>query len=82
MQNWQLQEAKARFSELVKRASSDGPQHITVHGEPAVVVLSEKEYNKLRKPKGSFVVFLNRSPLKGMKLDLKRDKSHTRDIDL
>jgi antitoxin Phd len=38
---WQLQEAKARFSELVKRAREDGPQHVSVRGAPAVVVLSE-----------------------------------------
>lgn len=82
MHNWQLQEAKARFSELVKKAVKDGPQHITVHGEPAVVILSEKEYNKLKKPKSSFLVFLNHSPLKGIKLDLQRDKSLNRDIDL
>lgn len=82
MHNWQLQEAKARFSELVKRAAKEGPQHITVHGEPAVVVLSEKEYNKLKKPKASFVNFINQSPLKGVQLDLKRDKSLNRDIEL
>ena len=82
MHNWQLQEAKARFSELVKLATSDGPQHITVHGEPAVVVLSAKEYNRLKKPKSSFIEFLNRSPLKGVVLDLKRNKSGSRDIDL
>lgn len=75
MHNWQLQEAKARFSELVRRAKTDGPQHITVHGELAVVVLSEKEYSKLKKPKSSFVAFINHSPLKGIKLDLERDKS-------
>jgi prevent-host-death family protein len=82
MHNWQLQEAKARFSELVNRATSDGPQHITVHGKPAVVVLSEKEYNKLKSPKISFIEFINRSPIKGVKLDIKRDKSSNRDIEL
>jgi prevent-host-death family protein len=82
MHNWQLQEAKARFSELVKRATKDGPQHITVHGEPAVVLMSEKEFNRLKKPKSSFVAFINRSPLKGISLDLKRDKSPNRDVEL
>ena len=82
MQSWQLQEAKARLSELVKLAASDGPQHITVHGEPAVVILSEQEYRQLIKPKSSFLEFLNNSPLKGAVLDIKRDKSTTRNIDL
>lgn len=43
---WQLQDAKARFSELVERALSDGPQHVTRRGVPTVVVISESEYEK------------------------------------
>jgi antitoxin Phd len=35
---WALQEAKAKFSELVRRAQTEGPQTVTVHGEPAVVI--------------------------------------------
>jgi antitoxin Phd len=53
--NWQLQEAKARFSELVKRAREQGPQHVSVRGEPAVVVISEKEFAKLVSPRSSIV---------------------------
>jgi prevent-host-death family protein len=45
--NWQLQDAKARFSEVVKRAREQGPQHVSVRGEPAVVVISEAEFAKL-----------------------------------
>jgi prevent-host-death family protein len=44
---WALQDAKARFSELVRKAQKDGPQHVTVHGQDAVVVLSQAEYLKL-----------------------------------
>ena len=44
---WQLQEAKAKLSELVRRARSEGPQTITVRGEPAVVVISIEEYERL-----------------------------------
>ena len=44
---WQLQEAKARFSELVRRAVDEGPQHVSVRGEPTAVVLSEDEYRQL-----------------------------------
>jgi len=47
LSNWQLQDAKARFSELVKRARECGPQHVSVRGEPAVVVVSEEEFARL-----------------------------------
>jgi prevent-host-death family protein len=53
--NWQLQDAKARFSELVKRAREQGPQHVSVRGEPAVVVISEEEFAKLVSPRPSIV---------------------------
>ena len=45
--DWQLQEAKARLSELVKSAQQKGPQQITVHGKPAAVVLSCTDYDRL-----------------------------------
>jgi prevent-host-death family protein len=52
---WQLQDAKARFSELVKRALLDGPQHVSVRGEPSVVVLSETAYSELAGAKKNLV---------------------------
>jgi prevent-host-death family protein len=42
--SWKLQDAKAHFSEVVRRAQSEGPQRVTVHGKDAVVVMSAKEY--------------------------------------
>jgi prevent-host-death family protein len=53
--NWQLQDAKARFSELVKKAREQGPQHVSVRGEPAVVVVSEEEFARLTSPRPSIV---------------------------
>lgn len=44
---WRLQDAKARFSELVRLASSDGPQHVTLHGRDAVVVVDAAEFRRL-----------------------------------
>lgn len=82
MRNWQLQEAKARFSELVKCVAASGPQNITVHGKPTVVVISREEYDKLTQPKVSFVKFMQSSPWVGLNLRLKRDKSLNRDVDL
>ena len=45
---WLLQDAKARFSELVRRVRSEGPQHITVHGRDEVVVISAEEFRRLK----------------------------------
>jgi prevent-host-death family protein len=63
--NWQLQDAKARFSEVIKKAEAEGPQHITVRGAPAAVVLSEAEYARLVGTGESLVEFMRRSPLSG-----------------
>ena len=77
MTSWQLQAAKSKLSELVKKAASEGPQAITVHGEPAVVVLSQAEYNRLTRgdKRESFIEFMRRSPLVGLDLEFERDKS-------
>ncbi len=84
MQTWQLQEAKAKFSEVVKRARVDGPQEITVRGKSAVVVLTRTEYERLVKPKPSLVELIRSSPLAKWDLegdlDLERDHSPTRDV--
>jgi len=52
---WQLQEAKARFSEVVKQAREQGPQHVSVRGVPAVVVISEEDFVKLTRSRPSIV---------------------------
>jgi prevent-host-death family protein len=52
---WQLQEAKARFSEVIRRAVDEGPQHVSVRGEPAAVVVSEREYHQLTARRPSIV---------------------------
>lgn len=45
---WRLQDAKARFSELVRLAHSEGPQHVTVHGRAAVVVVDAEAFQRLQ----------------------------------
>jgi len=52
---WALQDAKARFSELVRRAREQGPQHVSVRGEPAVVVISEEEFARMTAARPSIV---------------------------
>ena len=82
MRRWQLQEAKAKLSLVVKSSQQDGPQEISVRGEPAVVVLAMAEYDRLRKRKLSFVEFLRRSPLVGVDLDVERDRTPARSVRL
>jgi antitoxin Phd len=82
---WQLQEAKARLSELVKQAATGGPQEITVRGEPAAVVLSPADYDRLRRDTRkapNLSDFLLASPLAGLDLEFERDRSLARDADL
>lgn len=59
---WQLQEAKARFSEVVRRAREDGPQHVTVRGAPTVVIVSEEQYAALTAARPSIVDYLLDGP--------------------
>ena len=80
MRRWQLHEAKARFSELVRLAEREGPQEITLRGEPKAVVVSKAEFERLRRPKQSLVKFLRSSSL--AKLEIERDKSPPRDVTL
>jgi len=66
---WQLEEAKVKLSEMVKRALSEGPQGITIRGEPVAVLISRAEYARLTHPKPGFVEFMRRSPMAGLELD-------------
>jgi antitoxin Phd len=79
---WQLQEAKNKFSNLVDKAHHDGPQFVTKHGKESVVVIAIEDYQKLNKPKSDLLSFFKNSPLSGLDLDLSREKSPSRDIEL
>ncbi|PYX33464.1 MAG: type II toxin-antitoxin system prevent-host-death family antitoxin [Acidobacteria bacterium] len=82
---WQIQTAKARFSEVFRRARTEGPQRITRQGKDGVVMLAEEQYERLvgksHQPK-SLVQFFRASPLVGVELDLERDRDAGRDIEL
>ena len=83
MAKWQLQEAKNRLSELVRKATEEGPQVITLRGDDAVVVVAVNEFHKLaRRPKGSLVDFLRNSPLGAAGLDLARSRDTGRRVRL
>lgn len=82
---WQVQEAKARFSELFRTARSAGPQRVSHHGKEVVVVLAEEEYLSLQRKnarRGSLVEFFARSPLAKTNIDLSRNKDQGRPIHL
>lgn len=78
---WQIQEAKQRFSEVVRRALRDGPQVVTRHGEAAVVVLSAHDYQKLSGHGLDFKEFLRSAPDLS-RLPLSRDRRPARRIKL
>ena len=65
MQSWQMQTAKARFSEVVKHAADEGPQEITVHGRPVAVIISPELFDRLSGNQNSLVDFMRQSPLYG-----------------
>ena len=77
---WPLQEAKNRFSEVVSRAcdNKEGPQIVTRRGKRTAVVMAYEDYIKLRAPKESLIEFFQSSPLRGLELDLERDRSLSR----
>jgi prevent-host-death family protein len=79
---WQLQEAKNRLSELVRKAREEGPQVITVHGTDAAVVMSAEHYARLARRKGTLVEFFRKSPLVGEELDLTRSRDRGRRVDV
>ncbi len=83
MRTWQIQEAKAHLSELVRETEHGGPQAITWHGHEVAVVLSKAEYDRLSGTGQSLVEFIRNSPLFGAEdIDLRRDPSLTRDVTL
>ena len=79
---WQLQEAKNRFSEVIKMAANS-PQSITLRGEPVAVIISIKSYEKLTKPKKSLVEILKSAPESLENLELpRRDGTKIRKINI
>lgn len=77
---WKLAEAKNKFSEVINKVLLEGPQRITRRNE-RFVILEESEYDKLTGKKMDFISFLKSCPsLEGV--DLTRDKSPMRDVDL
>jgi prevent-host-death family protein len=83
--SWQLQTAKARFSELFRRARTEGPQYVTKAGKEAVVVLPAEQFEKLtgrHRRSGTLVEFFRNSPLVGSGIKFERETDYGRDVEL
>ena len=84
-QAWQLQAAKARFSELFRLVRSKGPQWVTRQGKEAVVVVPAEQFDELLRRQGgprSLVDFFAQSPLVGSNVKFERETDYGRTIDL
>ncbi len=79
---WKLEDAKARFSEVVRRAKNEGPQRVTVRGKDAVVVISADDLERLltQENRLPFVEFMESLHVEG--LDLTREPDRGRDVEL
>jgi prevent-host-death family protein len=72
MSEWTVASAKARLSEVIDRALSEGPQSITRRGRDTVVVVSAEEWDRKTKRAGSLAEFFIQSPLRGSELQVER----------
>ena len=79
-----LDDAKARFSELVRRAHSDGPQHVTLHGRDAVVVVDADEFNRLKGARTGELLIeaLQASPHRQVEIEPRRSAMPVRAVKL
>jgi prevent-host-death family protein len=79
---WKLQDAKARFSEVVRLAGETGPQHVTVNGKEKAVVLSAEDYRRLRgEPRGDALVqLLAEADLDDVEFEHTKPRGPVRDV--
>jgi prevent-host-death family protein len=82
--HWIFQDAKARLSEVVRRARSEGPQHVTAHGRDGVVVVAEEEFRRLKGELtgAALIDVMQASPEREIELELERARMPVRDVDL
>jgi prevent-host-death family protein len=74
-----LAEAKAKLSEVIARARARGPQHITIHGRPAAVVVGAEEWDRRTRPRESLVEFFLNSPFRKHQVAIERMRGKMRD---
>ena len=79
---WPLQDAKARFSELVRRVRSEGPQRVTVHGRDEVVVISAEEFRRLKGDLSgeALIAAMQASPYRDLDIEPRRAAMPVREL--
>ena len=82
MHAWTVAEAKAKFSEVIDRAKSDGPQTITRNGRRAVVIVAAEEWERKTRRKGNLAEFFAASPLRGSGGKVRRLRGGLRKVEL
>jgi prevent-host-death family protein len=81
---WLLQDAKARFSELVRCVRAEGPQHVTVHGRDEVVVVAAEEFRRLKGDLtgAALIAAMRSSPYREIDIEPRRSRLPVRDTRL
>lgn len=82
LSEWQLQEAKGNFSQLIKRAAGGDAQTVTVHGKPSAVVVSAEAYARLTRHRTKLSSALLRPDLAAEDLDISRSRDTGRNVEL
>jgi prevent-host-death family protein len=77
-----LADAKARLSELVERAQTEGPQQINRRDRPVAYLVSAAEWEHKTRSRGTLAEFFLNSPLRGSGVEIKRFEGEMRDLDL
>ena len=82
--HWHLHDAKAKFSELVRRVRSEGPQHVTVHGRDEVVVISAEDFRNFNSgASGQLIVnAMQASPFREIDLEPQGFPMPVREVDV
>jgi prevent-host-death family protein len=81
-QVWTVAEAKAKFSEIIERAMSEGPQTITRKGRTAAIVVGAEEWQRKTRRVGNLAEFFAASPLRGSGLKIHRLQQRPRKVSL
>lgn len=77
---WQLQDAKSRFSKIVKMAEGGEPQLVTRHGVPTVYIVEARSYDRLMQKSANRKDVLSESPFKDIDLIIERSKDEGREV--
>jgi len=79
--SWQVQEAKAKFSQLLNETLAEGYQTITKNGKPVAYMISKQEFDRHVQPKASFLDALEQCPYPNVDFELERSKDSIRDFE-